>query len=72
MVNKTEGIFYDYRIYLPQKLRNKTNKKKQVPNITAILFCFQKNEKYENLLDFIEKMTKMTKSKNNEKTNEKN
>ena len=37
-----------------------------------MLFCFQKNEKYENLLDFIEKMTNMTKSKNNEKTNEKN
>ena len=26
MVNKTDGIFHDYRIYLPRKLRNKNDK----------------------------------------------
>ena len=26
IVNKTEGMFHDYRIYLPRKLRNKNDK----------------------------------------------
>ena len=26
MVNKTDGIFHDYRIYLPRRLRNKNDK----------------------------------------------
>lgn len=70
MVNKTDGIFHDYRIYLPRKLRNKNDKtpKQSIKHYrttekTVLWKMFSKKWKNENLLDFIEKMTKMTKSK---------
>ena len=57
--------------FMSRKLQNKNYKttKQSIKHIAQLKKwfcekCFQKNEKNENLLDFIEKMTEMTKSKN--------
>ena len=58
MVNKTEGIFYDYRIYLPQKLRNKTNKKKASTKYYSNIILFSKKWKIWKFAGFYRKNDK--------------
>ena len=73
MVNKTEGIFHDYRIYVPRKLQNKNNttRKQSIKHIAQLKKEFRKKCFQKNLLDLVEKMTKMTKSKKKKKKKKK-